>query len=165
MTACQATAFFGVDCFHDGAAMSGEITSPQNRRVKDAAKLRGRRQRTKQARIIIDGTREIRQAFNANVDIEELFCCRPMIGFEQNELISEMESAGVEVLFVAPSVFEKLEFGERNDGIVAVAKTPTPTLDELSIDKEALVVVVEAIEKPGNVGAVLRSADGAGVKN
>ena len=58
MTACQATAFFGVDCFHEGAAMSGEITSPQNRRVKDAAKLRGRRQRTKQARIIIDGTQK-----------------------------------------------------------------------------------------------------------
>ena len=59
--------------------------------------------------------------------------------------------------------FEKLAYGDRLDGVVAVAETPPRTLDELILPPEPLIGVVEGVEKPGNLGAILRSADGAGV--
>ncbi|MFT5522399.1 MAG: TrmH family RNA methyltransferase [Pirellulaceae bacterium] len=143
--------------------MVGEITSPQNRRVKDAVKLRGRRQRTKQKRIIIDGTREIRRAMDAKVELLEVFCCQSVMQVEQHELLNELMSRSVEVLGVTAAVFEKLAFGDRNDGLVAIATTPSRRLEDLPVDSNGLVVVVESLEKPGNVGAVLRSADAAGI--
>src|SRR5438270_3184410 len=64
---------------------------------------------------------------------------------------------------VPPAVFEKLAFGDRAEGVVAVAKTPDRTLNDLKLPTNPLVAVLEGVEKPGNVGAVLRSADAAGV--
>ncbi|MFT7644130.1 MAG: TrmH family RNA methyltransferase [Pirellulaceae bacterium] len=143
--------------------MSGEITSPQNQRIKNAVKLRGRRQRIKQDRIIIDGTREIRRAMEADVKLLEVFCCRTDMQTEQHVLVAELCDRGVEMVDVTSTVFEKLAFGDRNDGIVAVASTPTRGLADLPVNENGLVVVIESIEKPGNVGAVLRTADAAGI--
>jgi TrmH family RNA methyltransferase len=67
------------------------------------------------------------------------------------------------MLDVTPTVFEKLAFGQRGEGLVAVAETPQRSLDDLRLSSDALVAVLEGVEKPGNVGAVLRSADAAGV--
>src|SRR4029079_6741929 len=63
----------------------------------------------------------------------------------------------------SPDVYTKLAFGDRNDGIVVIAKAPHQTLADLQLPKEPLVAVLEGLEKPGNVGAILRSADAAGV--
>lgn len=65
---------------------------------------------------------------------------------------------------VSPDVFAKIAFGDREDGIIAVAETPRTGLSELQLSAEPLVAVLEGIEKPGNVGAILRSADAAGVE-
>jgi RNA methyltransferase, TrmH family len=67
------------------------------------------------------------------------------------------------LLSVTPEVFEKLQFGDRDDGLVVVAETPRRSLADLQLEAEPLVVVLEGIEKPGNLGAILRSGDGAGV--
>ena len=74
-----------------------------------------------------------------------------------------LPSTGAAIYPVGPPVFEKLAFGQRADGVIGVAEMPAATLDRLRLPDVPLVAVLERVEKPGNIGAVLRSADAAGV--
>jgi len=141
------------------------ITSLQNQRVKDAAKLRDRRQREKQKRFLIDGVRELDRAIDAGLAIDDVFTCPELCKTDAaRHLLSRLDHDMPErVQRVTEEVFEKLAFGERIEGIIATAPTPTRTLDDLKLPDDALICVLESIEKPGNVGAILRSADAAGV--
>ena len=140
------------------------ITSVHNQRVKDAAKLRERRQREKQGRTLIDGGREIQRAIQAGIELVEVFLCDGFCYENQFQpIVAALEDARIAVLPCAPEVFAKVAYGERADGIVAVAATPRRSLDDLKLTAPALVAVLVGLEKPGNVGAVLRSADAAGV--
>ena len=140
------------------------ITSRQNARVKEAAKLRMARQRDRQERFVIDGTRELLRAMAAGIEIVEAFICEPRCVDQETQLAAAKlgETAAV-VATVTEEVFEKLCFGERTGGVLAIARTPVRSLDQLELPAAPLVAVIEGLEKPGNVGAVLRSADGAGV--
>ena len=140
------------------------ITSVHNQRVKDAAKLRERRQREKQGRTLIDGGREIERAHQAGIELVEVYVCDGFCYENQFQSIVEaLQNSRVPVLNCTPEVFTKVAYGERADGIVAVAATPRRSLDDLKLTSSALVAVLVGLEKPGNVGAVLRSADAAGV--
>jgi TrmH family RNA methyltransferase len=140
------------------------ITSRQNARIKDAAKLRQRRQREKQGRVVIDGGREILRAIDAGVRLVEAFVCESLLADDDSrKATARLAGTGAAVATVTEEVFEKLCFGERTSGVLAVAETPRRSLDSLALPAAPLVAVLEALEKPGNVGAVLRSADGAGV--
>ena len=138
------------------------ITSRQNARIKEAAKLRAARQRARQGRFLIDGAREIGRALDAGLEIAEAFVCEALCtSVAARELVSRLaEAACVEV---TSEVFEKLCFGARQEGVLVVAKTPERSLDQLALPPRPLVAVLEGLEKPGNVGAILRTADGAGV--
>ncbi len=141
-----------------------EITSRQNVRVKDAAKLRDARHRAKQGRLIIDGVREIGRALDAGLEFLEVFICPALCGSPSaQELALRLDECGAVVAEVTTDVFEKLSFGERSDGVVVVASTPQRKIDQLQLPPNPLVAVLEGLEKPGNVGAILRSADGAGI--
>lgn len=140
------------------------ITSLQNPRVKDAVRLRDRRHRRKQGRILIDGSRELLRAIEAGVKPIETFICPALCQSEDSRCLLEMlPRLGGEMFEVGEAVFDKLSFGDRAEGILAVAAAPRESLDSLNTKENALVAVLEAVEKPGNVGAVLRSADAAGV--
>lgn len=146
------------------------ITSLQNPRIKDAVRLRDSRHREKQGRILIDGARELRRAIQAGVRLVEAFVCEPLChGDDAAHLLAALPASGTDVWQVVPAVFERLAFGQRAEGIVAVAEMPRPTLATLAskldaaASKSPLVAVLESVEKPGNVGAVLRSADAAGI--
>jgi len=140
------------------------ITSLQNPQVKDAIRLRDRRHREKQGRIVIDGARELARAIAAGVRLVEVFVCERLCQSEDARRVLELLPAcGANVLDVTEPVFEKLAFGQRAEGVLCVAETPVATLDGLKLPENPLVAVLEGVEKPGNVGAVLRSADGAGV--
>jgi TrmH family RNA methyltransferase len=140
------------------------ITSVQNQRVKDAIKLRGRRQREKQGRFLIDGARELGRAIDAGVELVETFVCPELCrSHDARRVVSRLESGGAIVENVTSEVFAKLAFGDRAEGVLAVARAREVGLTELRLAPQPLVAVVEAIEKPGNLGAVLRSADAAGV--
>ena len=140
------------------------LTSVQNPRVKAAVRLRDGRHREKQGRIRIDGARELLRAVRAGVSLVEVFVCRPLCqSADAREVLAELAECGAEVLEVAEPVFEKLAFGDRSEGVVGVARMPRPTLSELKLPENPLVAVLEGVEKPGNVGAVLRTADAAGV--
>src|SRR5262245_21099502 len=140
------------------------ITSRQNPRIKDAVRLRTRRGRQRQGRMIIDGAREILRAAEAGVRLVEAFVCEELCDTVESEsAVAAARASGAEVFAVSPDVYAKLAFGDREDGSVVVAETPQRRLNDLRLPAEPLVAVLEGIEKPGNLGAILRSADGAGV--
>ena len=138
------------------------VTSSANPRVKAAAALRERRERDRTGLTLVDGARELRRALDAGVTVVEVFTCEPLLaGPDARVVLDRLRSAGTVVQSTSEGVFAKLAFGQRAEGLVAVARIPSTTLDDLVLPERPLVVVVEAVEKPGNLGAVLRSADGA----
>lgn len=143
---------------------SGSITSLTNPRVKDTVRLRTGRHRAKQGRILVDGAREIQQALAAGVQPVEAFVCDPLCRTDDaRQAVQMLRASGCDVWHVTPEVFAKLAFGEREEGVLLVAETPAASLAALQPRGAGPVAVIEGIEKPGNVGAVLRSADAAGV--
>lgn len=140
------------------------ITSRHNPRVKEAARLRERRARKQSGQILIDGGREIRRALAAGVRPLVAFVCEELCtGDDALAAVAELRAAAPEMLTLSPSVYAKLAYGERDDGVVLVAEMPQRTLADLKLPSEPLIAVIEGVEKPGNLGAILRSADGAGV--
>jgi TrmH family RNA methyltransferase len=142
-----------------------QITSTSNPRVKAAAKLRERKGRDGQGRIIIDGAREIDRAVEAGLQVVELYFVFELCSNDRRrELLVRAEHVGAELIEVPAAVMEKLAFGNRAEGMVAVAEQPRARrLADLKLAGDALVAVVEGVEKPGNLGAILRTADAAGV--
>lgn len=143
--------------------MPDRITSVQNQRVKNAVRLRDRRGREEQQRMIIDGTREISRALDAGVQITEVFVCEGALDDSERAIAKRAAEHGAAVYDVTSAIQSKLAYGDREGGLVAVASLPPRSLALLSVPSDALVAVLERVEKPGNVGAVARSADAAGV--
>lgn len=141
-----------------------EILSPHNPQVKLTARLRDARQRAKSGRMLIEGLRELSRALDAGLRPEWAYYL-PEAASEPpvRELLARLEAAGTELLRTSPALFGKLAFGQRVEGILAVASAPRRELADLRLGPCPLVAVLEGVEKPGNVGAVLRSADAAGV--
>lgn len=150
------------------------ISSLQNPGVKAAVRLRQRRGRKQAGRILIDGVREIGRALEAGVVVGEVFFCADLLendaGGERTErapwpeLLEDARSGGACLIGVTASVFAKIGYGQRADGMVAVADRPAGDLSRLSVGEAAVVAVVDRVEKPGNLGAILRTADAAGVE-
>ena len=140
------------------------ITSRSNPRILDAVRLRDRRERERTGRTLIDGARELTTALSAGTLIEAVYAvdedASTPVGVSTTLEVARLE--GIEVVTVAPAVLERLAFGDRLDGVVAVARVPDVGLEHLSASDPALVVVIEALEKPGNLGAILRTADATG---
>ncbi|MFN5708461.1 MAG: RNA methyltransferase [Planctomycetota bacterium] len=140
------------------------ITSSQNPKFKAALKLQSSRGRKEQERFLIHGQRETSRACQSRVTLAELLICSAAMTSEQlQEAQALAESARVTLLDLTPDLFAKLAYGERVEPFLAVAYQPRLELAALELAAEPLVLVVEAIEKPGNLGALYRSADGAGV--
>jgi RNA methyltransferase, TrmH family len=140
------------------------LTSTGNPRVVAAAALRDRRGRERAGLTLIDGAREVRRALEAGAEVTEAFVCEPLLaGPDARAALDRLAEASVPVNATNERVFAKIAFGERAEGLVAVARIPSLDLDRLALPADPLVLILEAVEKPGNLGAVLRSADGAGV--
>lgn len=141
------------------------IESPANPRLRAAVALRERRGREASGLTLVDGAREARRAIEAGVEVETAFVCPTLLTSEDARaaLAALGRAAGRrELVEVGPRAFEKLAYGDRSDGIVLVVRPNPRTLADLQLPPAPLVVVTEDVEKPGNVGAILRSADGAG---
>jgi TrmH family RNA methyltransferase len=138
------------------------ITSLTNPRVKAAVRLRDRREREATGLTIVDGPRELLRAIDAGVELAEAFVCEALVRTLEAELAVSRLPPGAERLDVSEAVIGKVGFGDRSDGIVAIVRSPRLTMPDLSLPEDPLVVVIEGVEKPGNLGAILRTADGAG---
>ncbi|HEY7072910.1 MAG TPA: RNA methyltransferase [Acidimicrobiales bacterium] len=133
------------------------ITSTANPRVKAALALRKRRERDRTGRFLVEGRRELSRALAAGVVVDEVLVCPELLG---DATVPE----GTAITEVAESVFGRLSARENPDGVLGIARVFDTRLDALDIAGEAdpLVLVVAEMEKPGNLGTMLRSASAAG---
>ncbi len=139
------------------------ISSAQNPRIKQIVKLRQRAHREDEGLIIVEGRVELKRALDNAIRPTTLFFSPELIrGQEDLTLIRRCTELGAEMFRCGESVFRKIAYGERDDGILIVARRPNRTLADLPPAREPLFLVADSIEKPGNLGAILRSADAAG---
>jgi TrmH family RNA methyltransferase len=139
------------------------IESPHNPRIQAAAALRDRRDRLSTGLALVDGARECGRAIAAGVAIETAFICSPLLrSAEADAALAALRARGIEPLEVSERAFGAVAYGDRNDGVVLVVRAPSVRLVDLAPPTDALVIVTEDVEKPGNLGAILRTADAAG---
>lgn len=136
------------------------ITSTQNPKVKNLLALEKPRERRKQCLFIVEGKKEIGLAIKAGYKIGNLFFCEDLISRQELEMLGTSEKL---LIPVSKDVFEKIAVRENSGGVLAVAEQKTHRLDEIKLKKNPLVLILEGVEKPGNLGAILRTADAAGV--
>lgn len=141
-----------------------EITSPQNNRVKQVVKLRNRRDRDKHNLYIIEGYRELSRGLEYGLRLESLFICPDyFLGENEYPLIAQFQSFGTEVIQVPPHVFDKMAYRDRPEGLLGIAPQFRKGLADIQLSENPFLLIAEAIEKPGNLGTILRSADATGV--
>src|SRR3972149_2120022 len=134
-----------------------EITSLQNPRVKHIVRLRDdKRQRQKDGSMLVEGYDEIQLALSAGHKPQALLTSPELATRQVDEVASE-------IITVNRFVFEKMSYRENPDGWLAVFPIPQTSLDDLKLSELPLVIVAESVEKPGNLGAILRTADAAHV--
>ncbi len=144
---------------------SAGLTSPSNPRVKAVLRLRDGSERERTGQTIVDGAREVGRAIAGGAELVEAFVCESLAtGEEARATLDAVAAVGSGWTPVNEAVFEKLAFGSRSDGIVAVVRPRHWSLADLVLPPDPLLAVVEAVEKPGNLGAIVRSADGGPVR-
>lgn len=141
--------------------MPSKITSPANARIKDLVRLRESAERRKTGLILVDGIREIARAQAAGFTCRELYCLAESLKTGHPECAGVLKKCPPPIELSEP-VFEKISYGGRDDGWVAVFQAPASP-ETLPIVKNPLYLVLDHLEKPGNIGAILRTADAAGV--
>lgn len=132
------------------------ITSKVNPKIKNIVKLQKASERRKQNRIIIEGRREIERAVICGFEIDTLFICPEIIKDDIKIPARYLEE-------ISKEVFDKIAYREGNDGLLAVAVPKYADLNSFKPKKNPLIIVLETVEKPGNLGAIMRTADAAGV--
>lgn len=137
------------------------ITSAQNPYIKSLIQLQEKAKARKQSgTFLIEGMREIELAIKGNYELETLLFVPEVIN---NLQIFKSPNLQIELIEISKEVYKKLAYRDTTEGIIAVAKTKSLQLPELKLPKTPLIVVMEAIEKPGNIGAMLRTCDAANV--
>jgi RNA methyltransferase, TrmH family len=139
-----------------------EITSPANLRVKQLVSLRRRRGRDQSDVTLVEGLAEIELALAAGVRPRTLYYCAALASPASLPLAGRIAAAGAEVISVSRPVFEKISYREGPDGWLAVVPAIASDLARLDPGPAPLILVCAGLEKPGNLGAILRTADAAG---
>ncbi|MDR3061468.1 MAG: RNA methyltransferase [Dysgonamonadaceae bacterium] len=139
-----------------------KIVSLQNSRIKQISKLQAKaRERKTTGLFVIEGAREISLAIEGGYSIESVFVCYELFSkSDYPELLKQVRS---NFLFeVSEAVFEKIAYREGSDGLLALAKPKSHHLNDLKLPENPFIILLEAVEKPGNLGAILRTADASG---
>lgn len=140
------------------------ITSPANARLRHLASLRRRRVRDVEGVTLVDGYAELALALDAGVRPSALYWCPELLSNPQVEqsLVERVRATGSEMVQLSRLAFEKVAYREGPDGVLAVVGTPARRLADMKATR-GLVLVCEGVEKPGNLGAMVRTADAVGV--
>lgn len=131
-----------------------DITSPANPRIKRLASLRDRRERDQEGVFLVEGIREIDRAVSAGIPVLEIY-------YDQAQFAAPPQSAQ-HVFAVAPEALDRASYRNRSQGVIAVLEEFDVTLKALPMPSDPLFLMAESIEKPGNLGALLRTADAVG---
>jgi TrmH family RNA methyltransferase len=137
------------------------IHSVQNPQIKRLVRLKNRRERDAERVWLIEGARELGRAQAGGVRLLQLFACPELFSPEATELWPALQ--GLNPTLMSRPAFEKASHRENPDGLLALAEPPSPALPDTSGSRPMLVLVLMGLEKPGNLGALLRTADGVGV--
>jgi RNA methyltransferase, TrmH family len=142
-----------------------QITSSQNPFIKSLLQLQEKSKARKQSgTFLIEGIREIELALKGNYELETiLFCPELFQEVKLNALSLRAQSRSENLIEISKEVYQKLAYRDTTEGILAVAKTKSLQLSDLKLPKNPLILVMESIEKPGNIGAMLRTCDAANI--
>ncbi len=139
------------------------VDSPKNAEIKALLKFRDRKTRDAEGLFLIEGRREVTRAVQAGVRLRTLYICPDMSApAGMAPLISELELVGVETVRLSAAAFTRLSIRENPDGALALAETWSLAPEDIDLPAQPLLLVVDGLEKPGNLGALLRTADSAG---
>lgn len=140
--------------------MIKEILSVQNSYIKSLLLLQEKsKTRHQSGTFLIEGKREIELAVAGNYQIETVLFCTEYLAFEKIEIATQNPN----YILISKEVYQKLAYRDTTEGVLAIAKMKITTLLELKLPANPLILVMESIEKPGNIGAMLRTADAAKV--
>ena len=136
-----------------------QITSIQNPFIKSLVQLKEKAKLRKQTgTFLIEGLRELSLALKGNYEIETILFLPELIGKYQ---IYKLVNQSTETIEISKEVYQKLAYRDTTEGIIAIAKTKSLLLSDLKLSENPLILVAESLEKPGNIGAILRTADAA----
>ena len=139
----------------------GAITSAQNPKIKRLLQLQQKSsERRKAGLFVVEGIREVERCVEKGYEIDTIFYLNKPMAENISEIIEK--NKGIKLFEVSPTIYEKIAYRGSTEGVIAEVKTKDKTLKDLNLSKNPLVVVLESVEKPGNLGAILRSADAAG---
>lgn len=142
--------------------MNKVVRSASNPGVKATLRLRNRRERKKTGLFLVEGFREIRRALDAEVGMEQLwFAPELYLGEAEPGLVQRAAASGAETIQASRDAFERMAYRDRPEGLLAVCRQFDTSLERLQPSETPLVLVVEAIEKPGNLGTMIRAAAAA----
>jgi|TARA_B110000438_G_scaffold249316_1_gene252522 TrmH family RNA methyltransferase len=139
------------------------ITSLQNPRVKDLVRLRDARHRRRAGCFLIEGERELERAIESGWELSTLFFApESFLRPDAMDLVEKASERSIEVVQLSKSVFAKAAYRENPDGLLGIAPERPRSLEDLTLSKPAFLLIAQGVEKPGNLGALMRSANAAG---
>lgn len=136
--------------------MNIDITSTANPKIKWLYSLHTNSTRRREGVFVVEGAKEIASALEAGYEPQSLFICPDIYGHEVPKITEEMYT-------ISKECFAKVAYRIGSDGLIAVFKAKSKTLEELNFGENPFFLIVESVEKPGNLGAIIRTADGAHV--
>lgn len=139
------------------------ITSPSNPRLRALARLKRRRDRDAAGVTLVEGVEETTLALEAGARVREAYWCPEFDDGRGEPLLAALRERGVGVVRLSRAAFEKVAYREGPDGMLAVLAAPGLTLAQFAPPEPEFLLLAEHVEKPGNLGAILRTADAAGV--
>lgn len=148
--------------------MTETITSAQNPKIKELLALQEKsRARREKGLFVVEGRRELGHCLDAGYKARTIFVCKEILG---EDGLAEILGNGSrtnggkapDIIEITPALYEKVAYRGGTEGVIAEIYTKETQLEDLVLGKEPLIMVLESVEKPGNLGAVLRSADAAG---
>jgi len=140
------------------------IESPKNPRVKAAVKLRKSKSRMQAGQTVVEGYREIYRAVESTWKFDELYFCPELyLDAGSTPLVARIKQGGTPAFQCSEAAFRKMSYRDTPDGLMALSPLVGKTLDELELPENPLLLIAEDLEKPGNLGTILRTADATGV--
>lgn len=144
--------------------MINSISSPKNPLIKDIINLQSKsKERKNTGTIVIEGKKEISLAVEAGVKLKKILFCPDIITQEEVQMLVGQQFTNAEVYEISEAVFSKISYRETTGGIVVLGQAPDKKLEDLPVREQSVYIILEAVEKPGNLGAICRVADAAKV--